>query len=464
MRYFKLGTVALSVLLVAGGAVAQEPGAPAPAPGPFNHAQGLTMRTAADTSPWWQALGDPVLSQLVQQGLGANLDLAQAAQRVLRSRALAGASHAAMGPAGSASLQNRSVQMSEAEAPGLARSARRGDTLRLGLDLSWEIDLFGRLGAQAGAADQRVRASQAQAQALRLAVSAEIAQAYFALVGAREQLQLSLHIAQNRRDTVDLVARRAAAGLASPMDDARARSDLAAALADAPAHEAAAAVATHRLAVLLGESPSQFVLPVVQALDPAAVTITIPESARWLAGRADLQELEATLQAQALDVKAVRAELFPRLSFSGALGFLAGSATAFGTGGAAAWLAAPTLSVPLLDRPRIEARLQAARAQQREALAAYQQRVLLAVEEVENALVRYRQGQVQFSTLQEHTRHAVTAERLARVRYEAGASDLLELLDAQRAARQSQAALAQALAAQRQHLVTAFKALGAESV
>jgi outer membrane protein TolC len=121
------------------------------------------------------------------------------------------------------------------------------------------------------------------------------------------------------------------------------------------------------------------------------------------------------------------------------------------------------VTLPVFDRARIDARLAAAQAQQREALAAYRQSILLALEEVENALARYRHGQVQLAALHQRERQAATAEQLARARHSAGASDLLELLDAQRSAQQSQAGFAQGLAQQRLALVDVLRALGASA-
>jgi len=163
----------------------------------------------------------------------------------------------------------------------------------------------------------------------------------------------------------------------------------------------------------------------------------------------------------ALDVSAIRAEFMPRLSVGGVLGFVAGSVSGLGAAGSASWFLAPSLSLPVFDVGRIDARLQAAQAGQREALLAYRQRVLLATEEVESALVLVRQGQVRLAALQDRARHAVTAEELARKRFEAGGSDLLELLDAQRGAQQAELGLSAALTAQRQQVVALQRALGA---
>lgn len=453
MPRFALSSLALAAALLSAPVLAQDPPVTAAAAAPATQAQ--------EQAGWWLALGDPLLSTLIAQGLDSNLDLEQAQARIGRSRALLSGAQAAFAPTGSAGLQGRAAQASEAEAPGFTRAQRRSDTLGAALEFSWELDLFGRLDKQAGAAAQRLRATQAQLQGVRLAVSTEVAHAYFALAGAREQLTLARTVAANRERTLRLVTARAQGGIAAPIDDVRARADLEAALADIPLHEAAIRVASHRLAVLTGRSPAGFELATGATVQPSSVAIPIPEAGEWLARRPDVQEQEAQLRARALDVAAVRAEFYPRLTLRGVLGFVAGSAAALGTAGSVSWLSAPSLLAPLFDRPRIEARLAAARADQKEALAAYRQRLLLATEEVENALALYAAGQRQFQALQRRAQLAGQAERLATVRYEAGAADLLELLDAQRSAQQAQAALAAGLMEQRQRLVGVFKGIAA---
>lgn len=463
MRALKLTLIATAAALLAACSSLPDTKPPtAQLPPAFSQAHGLAPETAPQPA-WWLALGDPVLSQLIERGLQSNLDLIQASERVQRSRALAAGARAEFGPSGGLRAQMQKSQASEHEAPGLSSAQRRSETASVGLDLQWELDLFGRLRAQSAAAGARLQATEAQADGLRLAVSGEIAQAYFALVGAREQLQLSRSIIENRRATVDLVQRRTRAGMVAPIDDARARADLAGAEADVPVHEAAATVAAHRLAVLLGTSPSGFEPPPVLGIDPANVTVAVPDPSQWISRRPDIAEAEASLRAQAFDVAAVRAEFMPRFSVTGLLAFVAGSVSGIGAAASASWFAAPAVSVPVFDHARIDARLAGAKAQQREALAGYRQRVLLAVEEVESALARYRQSQLQLGALHERSRQSATAERLARVRYQAGAADLLELLDAQRTAQQAQAALAQGVSQQRQQLVTVLRSFGASA-
>lgn len=456
-----LSTLAAAALLAACSTLPAEP-APAPAlPPGFAQAHGMPAAHAPQRD-WWLALGDAPLAVLIERGLAANLDLQQAAERVQRSRALHEGTRAELGPSSRIGIAARATQASRAEAPGLSDVERRSERASAAHELSWEIDLFARLRHAAAAAGKRADAGALDREALQLVVSAEIAQAWYALAAAQEQGRLARGVVENRRATLQLVQRRSAGGLAPPIDEARARAELAAAEADVPLHDAAAAVATHRLAVLLGEMPSGFEPPPAA---PAATPfeLAVPAPAAWLAQRPDLRAAEARLQADAFDVAAVRAEFLPRLTLEGAIGFVAGSASALGRSGSLAWWVSPSLSVPLFDHGRIDARLSAAKAQQREALLGYRQRVLLAVEEVENALVRVRESQSQLGALQQRAQHAAQAEALARRRYQAGAADLLELLDAQRSAQQAELGLSAALAAQRQRVVTLLRAFGARS-
>lgn len=456
----RLTALAAAALLAACSTLPAEPTPALETPGRFAQAHSVDAGPHAQPD-WWTVFGDPALDMLVTQGLAANLDLQQAAERVQRSRAIAAGRRAELGPNGGVAVGARSQQLAAAEAPGLDREARRTDVAAASLGLSWELDLFGRLRHAARAEQARSEAVAADADALRLAVAGEIAQAWFALEGAREQARLTRSVIENRRATLSLVQRRVAVGHSAPLDDARARAELAAAEAELPSHEAARQMALHRIAVLLGQSPSTFDPPAAVAADPRPVTLRMPTPAHWVKLRPDLRAAEARLRAHALDVDAVKAEWLPRLSLTGAIGTIAGSLGALGSGGSATWFAAPSLSWPLLDSARIDARLAAARAEQREALLAYRQRLLLAIEEVETALAQVAEGQRRLAALQERSRHSATAERLARSRFEAGASDLLELLDAQRGAQQAALGLAAAHTVQRQQLVTLQRALGA---
>ncbi|MBX3608687.1 MAG: efflux transporter outer membrane subunit [Hydrogenophaga sp.] len=406
---------------------------------------------SAPAAPWG-ALGDTALLSHIERALAGNLDVAQAVERVQRSRALAAADAAARWPALTASLG--AVEREDRQRSGSASA---------GIELAWEVDVFGRLRHASHAQRLRIDAAVADADAVRRAVAAEVAQAWYALASANERLSLTQAVIDNRRATLTLVQHRARAGLSAPLDEARARSDLAAVQADVPALQAQAALALNRLAVLAGDTPGTQAMPSMDstAADPAAITLELPDGETWLASRPDVAAAEARMRALSMDAEAVRSEFLPRISVGGFVGWLAGSAVGLSSASTGAWLIAPSVSLPVFNAGRLQARLDAARAQEHEALLHYRQRVLLATEEVENALAQVSFGRARLTALQERSREAVRAEQLARLRYQSGASDLLELLDAQRSAQQAQLVLAEALGQHRQDVTLLLRALGA---
>lgn len=464
MRKHILSALALAATLSALSACSSLPAeSPAPTlkmPVAFAPQGGQAVGVRSNTS-WWTVFGDPVLNRLVPMALEANLDLRQATERLAQSRALAAQRSAERGPTGGLSLGGRAQQLSELEAPGLTREQRRGESAQAGVNLSWEIDLFGRLHRQVQAANLRSDAAASDLQALRLLIGAEVAQAWFGLNGAREQSRLARELLSNRVQTLKLVQSRVARGFSGPLDETRARSELAAAEAELPTQLIAEQQAQNRLAVLLGQSPSGLPMPAAEGEVVQWQPLALPRPDDWLRQRPDLVAAETRLRALSLDVEAIRAEFMPRLSLGGALGYLAGSVAKLSGSGSLSWWLAPTLHVPLLDRGRIQARLDAANAQQREALLHYRQRVLLATEELENAVVQIREGQTRLQALQIRALHATGAEELARRRFAAGVSDFLELLDAQRTAQQAQLGLEAALTQHRQQLVAFQRAAGA---
>jgi NodT family efflux transporter outer membrane factor (OMF) lipoprotein len=400
----------------------------------------------------WGALGDTALLRHIERALAGNLDVAQAVERVQRSRALAAADTAARWPALTATLG--AVEREDRQRSGSASA---------GIDLAWEVDMFGRLRHASHAQRLRSDAAVADADAVRRTVAAEVAQAWYALVSANERLSLTQGVIDNRRATLTLVQHRARAGLSAPLDEARAGSDLAAVQADVPALQAQAALALNRLAVLAGDTPGTQAMPSMDstAADPAAITLGLPDGETWLASRPDVAAAEARMRALSMDAEAVRSEFLPRISVGGFVGWLAGSAVGLSAAGTGAWLIAPSVSLPVFNAGRLQARLDAARAQEREALLHYRQRVLLATEEVENALAQVSFGRARLTALQDRSREAVRAEQLARLRYQSGATDLLELLDAQRSAQQAQLGLAETLGQHRQDVALLLRALGA---
>ena len=231
--------------------------------------------------------------------------------------------------------------------------------------------------------------------------------------------------------------------------------------ASASARAARIAVRLHRLAVLAGVRPGA--LPVdlsPRAYPTLAKTLPIGDVALLLRRRPDVRAAERRLAAAAAREGVAAAELYPRVSISGALGLLAGRGNLFGRSESRAWAVTPALSWAGFDLGSARARLRGAEAASRESLALYEQSVLLALEETENALVAYREEQARLVNLGEQARESARAANIARIRFREGLSDFLTLLDAERTQLAAEDAVASAEADVFVRVVALYKSLG----
>lgn len=408
---------------------------------------------------WWTTFGDPALNQLVEMVLSSNLDLQQAEARLRQSRALVDASRASLLPNGGVELHSLTQQYSRDEMPFLPADARRSDLGRVGLSFAWEADVFGRLRARTRADQFRLAGVAAESAALRLEIAAETASAWFELEGLREQLRINNQLQESWRQSLELARLRIQTGSAAPMEATRLEVELAAVAADQPHIESAIARVTNRLATLAGQPVASFVAPESAAVAAHPSTVYIPEPAQWAKQRPDLVAAEALMQAAALDAEAVKAEFLPRLSIGGVLGYAAGSLSSLGSGSSASWFLVPAISVPLFDRPRIQARADFQVARQREAFLVWQQQTLLAAAEVEDALTGVVNGRAVLQANEQRRAAAAAVFAEGQARYRIGVADLLELLDLQRSEQQAEIALAAAHTLQRQAIVSLHLAL-----
>jgi len=411
--------------------------------------------------PFWQAFGDPVLAALVDDALAANHDLRVALARYDRAQALLREARLDHVPTVTAGAEAASRRDSAAQRPGASRAERDGEAYAAGLSAAWELDLFGRIrrGVEAGRAD--ARAGLADLQAAQVAIAGEVAQAYLALRGAQERLRVARRNADNQRDTVDLVRARFDAGRDSEFDTARAGAQLEATRARIPALEAEVAVAIHRLGVLTGRTPDAL----AARLEAPAPLPTLPHAVdpgtpgALLRRRPDVAAAEARLHAATARIGVATADLFPRFTLGGLLGSQALDAGALFERDSETRLVALGVDWSFLDMGRVRARIAAAGADADAALARYEQAVLLALEDTENALVRLDRARVEDEHLERAARDSARAAELARVRFDAGAIGLLEVLDAERTRLQAEDAFAAARTRSASAAVALYRAL-----
>lgn len=414
------------------------PDAPATA-----HDVGEAAPAATDGAAFWRGFGDAQLDALVDDALRANHDLRIALARLDHAVALLRGAKFDRLPTITADATGTDGRQSVDQAAGRPRDY---ENRQVGARLAWELDLFGRVRRGVEAQRAETDATRADLAAMQVAVVAEVVGTYAELRGLQERLRVAEANADLQRDTRDLVEARLKAGSGTEFDTARARAQWETTQARVPALQASVAVATHRLAVLTGRTPDALVaaLSTAQALPPLPELLAPDTQADVLRRRPDIAAAEGRLHAATARIGVARAELFPRLTLSGLLGVQSFDADALGDAGSGTRLVALGIDWSFLDVGRVRARIAAADADARGALAAYEGSVLQALEETENALVRHARTRQEDAHLAAAAADSAEAARLSRLRYDAGAAGLLEVLDAELTLLQAEDALAEA--------------------
>jgi NodT family efflux transporter outer membrane factor (OMF) lipoprotein len=374
---------------------------------------------------WWERFGDPVLTDLIQRAARENRDVKIAAERVRAARAGERISRSSLLPDVSALAAGRSND--PAGSPAFEKSGS------VGVDVSWEIDISGRLRAGNSAATFERIATEDGARAVRLLVLTDVAANYFTLVGAQRQLETVRAISAAQDETLRLVSSRHRVGLASVFDVERARTDASRARAAMPPLETLVAVSRHRIAVLIGDQASNATAAVV----PWGGTTTVPDvqpgqPASILERRPDLLASRAQLEAANFRRREAAAEWFPRLFASALFGRQDVETNGVELGTARFTNASTLLTMPIFNWGRTRAINEVAASRQREALLRYEDAIVRALEDVENALVALRDERHRADALQSAAESADAALARAQSLYDRGQIDLLPLLDAQR--------------------------------
>jgi NodT family efflux transporter outer membrane factor (OMF) lipoprotein len=390
--------------------------------------------TPAPDAEFWSTFDDPVLTRLVETALSANHDLRVALARYDAANALAREAGFDRFPTATASADASDNRVSADQLPGSARDERDGASYSGSILAAWELDFFGRIRRNVEASRADTHASAMDLAALQVIIASEVAERYLELRGLQEQLRVARENADNQRETLHLVDVRLAAGRGTDFDSSRARAQLESTLARIPALEAAVAVAQHRLAVLAGKPPSALTAaleaPVALPSLPNRLDPTAPGD--LLRRRPDVAAAEERLHAATARIGVATADLFPRFTLAGLIGTQAFDSSALFERDSETRLVALGVDWSFLDVGRVRARIAAAGANAAAALARYEQTVLLALEDTENALVVLAHARREDEHLERAAGDSARAARLARVRFDAGAADLLDVLDAER--------------------------------
>ena len=432
-----------------------------PVPDRFAQAPVTVATTSSSDAQFWRRFEDPLLSRLVDQALSSNHDLRIALSRYDHANALLRNAKLDRVPTVTAGAPARDTLASSDPGPGLARGERRDNSYDAGIAASWELDLFGRVRRGIEAQRSEAWATASDLDAAQVAVVGELASSYFQLRGLQERLRVARRNADNQKDTLRLVQARLDAGRGTEFDTSRARAQLEATLSRIPALETETAVQMHRIAVLTGQAPEALIADLQQpaALPSLPGEIDAGTPGDLLRRRPDVIAAEHRLHATTARIGVATAELFPRFTLGGLLGSQAGSSGALFQRDSETHLVALGIDWSFLDIGRVRARIAASNADAAGELARYQKAVLLALEDTENALVRYDRAREEDAHLERAATDGARAAELARIRFQAGAADLFEVLDAERTQLQAQDAFADARARSVSSAVGVYRAM-----
>jgi len=336
------------------------------------------------------------------------------------------------------------------------------DQYQAGFDAGWELDIFGGVRRAIEAADADLQAALETRRDVLVTLTAEVARNYIDLRAFQERIAISRQNLEAQKHSAALTRLRFQGGFIGALDVANADAQVATTAAQIPLLEASARQTIYSLSVLLGRDPAALIgdLSPVAVIPLAAPSIPLGVPADLLRRRPDIRRAEAEIHAATARIGVATADLFPRFTISGSVGLRAGDFSSWFDWASRIWSFGPSASWNLFEMGRTRSNIEQQQALQDQSLITYQQTVLTALQEVENALIASAKEEEHRRALSE----AVSANRkavdLATTLYTQGHTDFLNVLDAQRSLYASEDALIQSTGSVSTNLVALFKALG----
>lgn len=463
--------VALAVFLTACAVKAPDPAQP-PFQIPANFlAASTTQAGVTQSGPWWHDFKDPSLDQLINAALARNPGLAQAIAQRRIAEAQTRLQRADRLPQVGLGLGVTRQRQNLGRIPGLGEAADglggggSGDTAILtttsnaALDVSWELDLWGRLASLSAAAQATYLASDAQLRAMRQSIAAQVAQIYFEIVHARAQVDLSQRTVASLAEMARQINNRVEEGIVSPADGLLANANLDSARAGLEQRNEALERALRQLEVLLGQYPSgrMYTAEALPTVPPLPV-VGVP--AELLARRPDIQAAELTLIGAGYELAAAKRSFLPSLSLSGSAGYSGERMADLFSSGNFIWSIAGNILQPIFQGGRLVAQVDIAGAQRDENLHAYAETALNALSEVETALAVDSQLLARERALDASANSAEQAVSVSLNRYLQGIDPFLNVLESQQRALDGRSAQITAQHARIENRIALHLALG----
>ena len=381
---------------------------------------------------WWKFFNDDVLDKLVAEGTGANLDIQTALARVNEARAIVGEGRLGFFPDVTLNGDYTEGKFGTATNPFFRDVERDFRAYRGSLTFDWEIDLFGRVRRIIEQREANQIAIEEGLAGVLVSVQADIVDTYLLLRAAEVEKKVLSENANKQRESVFITNELFEAGAASELDVARAKTQYHSTQSELPLVEARMQSQLNRLAVLLGRSPADLpeYLQGEVRIPKYTGPVTIPRPAELLQRRPDVREAERRLAAATAEIGIETADLFPRVTIVGTVGYEARAFSDLGATNSDFYSVGPSIAWRILNLRRIMRRIDAADERSNQALALYQQTALRALEDVENALTEFRTLRMRLVRIDQATTESRKAADISRAQYQAGSLDFLNVLAA----------------------------------
>lgn len=414
--------------------------------------------SSPNLTEWWKQFRDPTLNALIEEAVQSNLDVATAKAKIREARATYRQQKGALLPTaeGTASATRNRVAASD------GASASVYNEFQPGFDASWELDLFGGNKRSAEAARYGVDAAEEDLRDTLVTLVGDVTTYY---VQAREYQalrDLAKRTAAAQRKTAALTQEQFAAGTVTGVDAANANGEASSTEADIPTYQISYAQSVHKLAVLLGKPPAALDerLKATAAIPQPPLKVATGIPANILTSRPDVRLAERQLAQYTAKIGVAEANRYPSISLTGSITSSATDIADLGSKSTIGWAFGPTLTVPIFQGGQLKAAVDVAKAERDQYYIAYQAAVLTAMQDVENAIVSLTQEKIKNAKLVSSASSYRTAADLSRQLNKAGATDFLNVLDAERSLYSAESSLIQSKAAIATDYISLHKALG----
>jgi NodT family efflux transporter outer membrane factor (OMF) lipoprotein len=429
---------------------------------------GGAQTNAAANAIWWHNFNDPILDQLIQMGYQNNLSLQVAGLRVLQARAQLAAAVGELYPQQQVITGGYEYERQSRDSPSnIGGSETYLNVAQLGFSASWEIDFWGKYRRAVQANDAAFLGSIQAYDAALVSLTSSIAQSYITIRTLQAQIAVAQSNISVQNESLRIATVQYNAGQTSQLDVTQAQTQLGITQASLPALQAQLDAQQDALAVLLGTTPDA-VPPLIaggNGIPQAPTTVAVGLPKDLLRQRPDVVQAELAAASQSAELGVAKAQLYPALSLSGTFGFESSNAPGASLGNLFQWAnrtvsIGPSLQIPIFNYGQLTNQVRAQDAVFEQSIISYQNTVLQAQQEVQDAINNLAEAQNTVTALDQATQSAIQSTKLAMIRYVDGQSDYTTVLSAEQAQLQVQNSLAEAQGNVPLSLVSLYAALG----